>query len=559
VTFDKSEFAEFTVWPSQQSEAGFKLCVDSLELENLESHLQVNNSSTCWRDLFRGGVMAYGFSIAQRDEGSGLEIPFELMTFLAQVRASIDYDGGTILLGHSSCLFPSKKLQTGVQWHFTNADDSDLLNDILMSYPEWLREKDLSMLTSLRTFLGYYPSARVLLGTEKLLQGNPVAKSDLPNATSRIELARDGTTSAGFSIKGVLNGSIGGRWAVPKGLRVDLTEHRDYDDYLEKASIRPILLYDCLSKSAWLVSELSLVLHMVLIYLSQSRIQQRRRLRTGCEAEAWPKMPFVEACIDGGAVAHKTISNNHDLYLYTNEHGEKKLFWNVVDDFLKDLASIRSAVNLKKASSGWQVFASRLQGWDFNDLAVKEESVHQRESPPDSKKASWWRLSDAKGMLVIFGSNFGQLISPDLTQTKVYSGWECVPAQAELLTASIPCVLQLAEQSGAKTDQGNYLLSPEIAWHKPTSRDKSCNQYCNSSCLCIQELRPVRTARNLVSRSLINPPINPPGKLASYQAIIFGEPKYYHQSLQTCLLPTKPIPSGAVLTCMENVRASPLR
>ena len=60
-------------------------------------------------------------------------------------------------------------------------------------------------------------------------------------------------------------------------------------------------------------------------------------------------MPFVEACTDGGAVAHKTISDNHDLYLYTNEHGEKKLLWNVVDDFLKDLASIRSTANLKKA------------------------------------------------------------------------------------------------------------------------------------------------------------------------------------------------------------------
>lgn len=57
------------------------------------------------------------------------------MAFLAQVRASMDYDGGTILLGHSSCLFPSKKLHTGAQWHFTNADDSDLLRGI-MSYPE---------------------------------------------------------------------------------------------------------------------------------------------------------------------------------------------------------------------------------------------------------------------------------------------------------------------------------------------------------------------------------------------------------------------------------------
>lgn len=98
----------------------------------------------------------------------------------------------------------------------------------------------------------------------------------------------------------------------------------------------------------------------------------------------------------------------------------------------------------------------------------------------------------------------------------------------------MPCVKELAKQSGVKTGQGDYRLSPEIAWHKPTGRDRSCNQYCNKYCFyCIQELRLVGTARNLVSRTLVDAPINKPGRLADYQAVIFGEPKYYHQSLQT--------------------------
>ena len=205
------------------------------------------------------------------------------------------------------------------------------------------------------------------------------------------------------------------------------------------------------------------------------------------------------------------------------------LFWNVVDNFLKDLGSIRSAVNLRKSASGWQLFASHLQGWDFNDLATKEESVHQKELPQQSKKASWWQLAEAKDLLVIFGNDFGPIILPDLTKTKVYSGWECVPAQAELLAASMPCLLELAKPFGRNTQVGDFYLTPKLAWHKPTTRDDSCNEFCNSNCHCIQELRRVGTQRSFLSTS----GLNQPGKLSSYQAIIFGDPKYYHQSLSS--------------------------
>jgi len=205
------------------------------------------------------------------------------------------------------------------------------------------------------------------------------------------------------------------------------------------------------------------------------------------------------------------------------------LFWNVVDNFLKDLGSIRSAVNLRKSASGWQLFASHLQGWDFNDLATKEESVHQKELPQQSKKASWWQLAEAKDHLVIFGNDFGPIILPDLTKTKVYSGWECVPAQAELLAASMPCLLELAKPFGRNTQVGDFYLTPKLAWHKPTTRDDSCNEFCNSNCHCIQELRRVGTQRSFLSTS----GLNQPGKLSSYQAIIFGDPKYYHQSLSS--------------------------
>ena len=513
--------------PTGLAASSFGLQLDMLNSDMFKSHPQAENIPSCWQHLFQGGVLAFGFPIAQRDEGSGLEIPFELMTFFAQVRVSMTHDAGTILLGDTSCLFPAKRLQTGVQWHFVKSSDSDMIGNVLRSCSERICEENLSALTSRRTFLGVYTSARVLLGTEELVQNNKIIDSDLDDSTSKIELAREGTTTAGLSIKGFVNGTIGGRWTVPRGLRVNMIENREYPDRLEKAEKRPILVYDCRIKSAWLVSELSLVLHLVLTYIRRPRVQQRRRNQKGRQPEDWPQLPFADARSDGGAAAHSVICSNHDLYLYTNEQGEEKLFWNVVDDFLKDLRSLRLAVNLKKAASGWPIFSSRLQGWDFTDLATKEETIHQRELPTDSRKVSWWKLSDSKDMLVVFGRDFGQLITPDLNKTKVYRGWECLPPQAELLVASMPCVEQLMEQSKPRKEQGHYYLMPELAWHKPTEKHSSCSDHCNSSCLCIHELRQIHSLRILSGGSEINPPKH----LSSSGAAIFGDPKYYHHSL----------------------------
>ncbi|KAF4629839.1 hypothetical protein G7Y89_g8306 [Cudoniella acicularis] len=415
-----------------------KILEPSKTLETISSE----ERSTCWHELFRGGVLAYNFPIAQRDEGSGLEIPFDLMVHLAQVRLSMDYDDGAILLGHSSMLFPSQILPDGVQWHLDNATDTRSLNSALKSHGERVREKDFTKLAPLRTFLGSYPSACVLLGTEELFHENCIANSDLDRSASRIELAREGTTTAGFSVKSTFNIGLGLKWTLQKGLRVNLDNTLEYLDRVDQASDRPILVYDYNSKSAWLVPELSLVLHMVLTYLKQPKVQQRR------SRDAWPRLPFAKAAPNGGEAARKAILDNQNLYLYTNQIGDNVLLWMVADGFLKDLATIRLSKRLQTDNSGWQLVASRLQGWDFNDLATKQESVFQTELPTDSARVSWWTLTKSNGLLVIFGRDFGHLVAPDLTQTKVYSGWECLPANAELLAASMPYSLTSTRSSG---------------------------------------------------------------------------------------------------------------
>lgn len=487
-------------------------------------------SAKCWLPLFRGGVLACGFPISRREEGEGLEIPFELMTLFTGVRGSMVHEDGNILVGPCRVLFPTRRLHEAVQWHYVEAHDNQALIDALNSNNNRVRGTDISDFAQIRAFLGYYKHALVYAGTREGIQSSTVSSSLVPKSSSRLELVREGSLNARFSTHG-LAGAVGTKFVFPRSLRVSLAEGRLYEHRLESASERPLLVYDLSTRSAWLVSELSMVLHMAHKYLGDTRVQslgRRDRDPVPC-----PSLPYAEPLADGGKSAHAAIQESGHIPLYIrHEDNKPQEFWNEIGNLLKDFGTIRTQEHIKKSSAGWKPRGSRLQGWDFNDLANKEETVFQRELSSNSKKSSWWSLAEADDMVVLFGCGFGQLIRPNLEKTKTYKGWESTPNQAELLTASMPCVKRLASKF-INTD--NYAkLTSELFWHKPVSRACSVNSLCTDGCLFVQELRTRNALTELLGVSEPNPPSK---RLFDNDAVIFGEIKYYHEVMRESNLP----------------------
>ena len=75
-------------------------------------------NTTCWHHLLRGAVLVCGFPISPREDGMGLEIPFDLMVGLADIRTKIDFAEEAVLLGGPRIiLYPTKVLRDGIQWH----------------------------------------------------------------------------------------------------------------------------------------------------------------------------------------------------------------------------------------------------------------------------------------------------------------------------------------------------------------------------------------------------------------------------------------------------------
>ncbi|RAO70059.1 uncharacterized protein BHQ10_006071 [Talaromyces amestolkiae] len=480
-------------------------------------------NESCWTKILRSAILAVGYPVRERREGFGLEIPFPLLLRFADISVCMEYGGGTLLVGPSNILFPSRKLEDGIQWHITDATSAKEAAEVIDQSLDWIRTDNIGQLGEHRAYLGYCSRALVLLGTHELLSSQATSEllSLLPKSKSRIEMAHEGTMSAGFSIRGIFNTTVGGKWTLPPRLNVSLEDNRDLEDLLRAASRRPILVYDHNEDRGWLVPELSLVFHMALTYLHQADVYQRYPLNV---QEA---LPYLTAAVDDGLKVYNLVKDNWNLELYEKiEDGQLKTFGMVIRDFIKDLRKLRTAENIRRIEKGFKLplFSSRtLRGWDFSELAFKAENIFQREMKWKNGGPKWAMLGDTHDMLVILGSCLGDLVRPDLEKTIVTSGWETTPKGAGLLTATNSCVLQLAQKRILLTvnEMTPKQPSKKLFWYRPTVHP-GCN--CYNACLSIHEITQNGTKTCTKTQD--------PRKLEFHGATVFGCANPYHKSLE---------------------------
>lgn len=475
---------------------------------------------TCWHHLLRGAVLACGFPISAREEGMGLEIPFDLMVGLADIRTQIDIGEGAALLGGPGIvLYPTKVLRDSIQWHCAKVDDDDYAKHDSGSTTV-LANQDFEELSSRRTFLGHYSLAEVYLGTKDLVESKAgrCESSGFNPGPERIELAKEGTFSGGFSIKSIFSLSFGGKYVLTKTLLVSLEGRTTLQELAKKAKSQPVLLYDTETKSAWLVSEISLVLHITLAYLSDPEIQNRRRTGFKRLSGDWPLLPYAKPSPDGGLEAHTVCMNedNCNIELWWDEK-EKKKFGHVIQDFLRDFRSIKDAIIAQ--SKGWRPWPLPklgLRGWDYADFLSRNSQVWQKEVPRDGFETSWWKLENVEGTLVILGRGFGSVIWPSRNSNP--SGLVNIQPEARLLVASKPCMEILRKSD----EHGKYSLG-SLEWRSVKQRSCCSNACDKTSCLNIQILRSHRPLKDNTD--------DPPQILLDSQAVIFGEAAHYHEAL----------------------------
>lgn len=269
-----------------ESEFEFELSILSSRPVLQASTVQVPTLGTfrseqCWLPLFKEGILVCGFPIPARSQQAvGLQLDFPILALLTQVQGPIEYDSGIVLVGPSTLLFPTSETEDSIQWHLEEVDDARVIFDILDKI-DWKQEPDLQKLTSLKAYVGYCRYAQVLAGTEGLIQSNTVQQSQIKNSPSHLEIAPEGTFGLGLSAKGFVNLSGGGKIVQGRGQRVaqDRKEGK-FRDRAAHAVLQPVLVYDNETKRAWLIPELSIILHLAHAYLKLDWVQKLRSSAT---------------------------------------------------------------------------------------------------------------------------------------------------------------------------------------------------------------------------------------------------------------------------------------
>ena len=460
--------------------------------------------------MFENGVIARGFPIPPRKGEVGIELPFGVMATLAHVEYPIELYQGIILKGPSTALIPTKyfpALTTSVQWHFISTNTQDLqltMDSVAEQVSTWYETTDFDMLSKARTFLGYCKNAAICLGTKDSGYKN-IKRSNALNERDRPEISRELSASLGSSGMGIFGAMFGFRVVYPKALRgTTKSLNLSLENRLLRSRKQPLLLYDTETKRGWLVSELSVVLHIAHVWNVCQRASREPR----------NDMPFAHALDDGGLAAWDAIWGGRTLQLSNHDiEGKPELFIDIIKNILAALESRKDMTIERKNASGDRLRSRPgLCGWEFVDIVTWKFMFDRKEVPIDAKTGGdWYRIaSENPDIVVLFCNGLGAPIKAGEDEKSCRS-WTPTPEGNDYLTATVSCLKQLAEDHGDSSS--SLKLTPSLYWHRPpgTKIFEDCDYGGESGCNRLQDLK--------------RKDFNAPDTLEAHGAVIFGKIK----------------------------------
>ena len=469
------------------------------------------NEFSCWYPLFENGVVAREFPIPSRQGEIGLELPFGVMATLARVTYPMELYDGIILKGPSTALLPIKcsfALTASVQLHFIASDAHDLqlpMNSVANHVSTWYETTDFDLLSKARTFLGYCKNAGIHLGT-KDPNFRDIKRSDAMIERDRPEVSRELSASLGSDGMGIFGAMFGFKVIYPRALRgTTKSINLSLEDRLLRSKEQPLLLYDTGKKRGWLVSELSVVLHIAHAWAACQ--DTSRKIPTN-------SVPFAKVLADGGLAAWDAIREGKTLELSDDGiEGRPELFIDRIKNIVTALES-RKELTIERENASGSRLRNRpgLRGWEFVDLVTMSYLFKRREVPINTRTGGdWYHIAnDNPDVVVLFCNGLGHPIKACEDENGCPS-WTRIPEGNDYLTASVPCLKHLAEIHGGSSPY--WKLTPNFYWHRPPGEIlfEDCDYDRESGCNRLQDIKTKNS--------------NAPGAIPLNASVIFGKPE----------------------------------
>jgi hypothetical protein len=467
----------------------------------------------CWNPLFPHSVIADGFPIPKRANNiPGLEISFDIMANLSGVSYPINYSNGLILQGLTTMLVPTNlEDEDCMQWHFlSNPKGSRItLQAVDKNFKDWHRTQDLECLQKPRAFLGWSKEANIYLGTQHMDYSRmKCTKAIGPQQRSELSGYSLGASSAGLGFGGPSGGL---NFTLGKKRRNEFVQQKDQDmeAALRKTKNIPLILYDPDEQRGWLVSALSVILHLAHVY-----------------ALRWPELvtlndqrvelPYAEPSSDGGEAALQAILGNHALPIHKSQIGNKpRCFIDLIQDIYFPLMAIMD-INSRRDIPQKRFWQSQpvLCGYELMSVVSSPQSPLPKEHQLMETSGGWTNF--AIDVLVLFGEGLGDIIRPCPGQNHLCEKWTSTPRSKDYLTANISMLQVLSDKFGYR--ESCHKLSESVQWIQSEDLFPDCRHITHRCHRPLQRLKKLtgREKRKEIKKQMAN---KPPGG-----AVIFGKP-----------------------------------
>lgn len=480
----------------------------------------------CWAKVFSESILAYRFPTppSKRDANlRGLEVQFDIMTAVAGIRYPISFGQRLVLAGESVLLVPMARNGNAVQWHFLDGEDRfEKLTNLEKKYLLSSRLikgsgnglSDWNALRSSHAFLGYYRHSGVYLATNDP-QPTDIAPTQIPEIGPVTSMERKIAVNAGFNQHGAIGGVTAQVMIAQRERAVIPGNQIDLDQRMTRAKDNPIILFDDEANRAFMVSELSLALHLVLSSLR----------RVALNADIRARIPFAEISADCGRSAYAAIKKASRLTIPCDMENSHKPFSGFVDDYLSQFEQRKIQAAADRTRFRFKLSRDGLRGFGYTEIMRLKWEFAERGVPTKflSRRPTWWTFTKKPGILVLFGRDLGCPIRSHPDSPSTCNAWAEVPRGHGLLVTTIPVLQSLKDQLCTRRDgfKGHYMITNSIAWAKP--RRSRLFQDCTNGgeCTPIQVLWKFNK-KNPIQRWNEGVYERNPGALEDEGAVMFG-------------------------------------
>ncbi|KAK4074480.1 uncharacterized protein Triagg1_5076 [Trichoderma aggressivum f. europaeum] len=475
ILFCHPEITDFRATDSAQSqsmeneiEQSF-VCRISVATDQMRANLPGFNGQ-CWQQMFNNPVVVTGYPIKPRkdiDTGVGLELPFDMMTTLADARYLTTFEDRTLVKGFSTVLIPTAIYGSIILWHLL-ANESGAR----ISYQDPRIEQ--AILIEHDNFNG----ARHILGWCMNAQNNIGSLNASYDITwSGLSHGRAALTCEGVEL------SVGAGNYFKVGTNFKRVEH---------IGQHHVVLYDVDEKRACLSDGLPVLLHLVRTSLRRDEKEDPECLYMNHIERLNEPPSSVQGTIAAKAVLFDSENRLSALRLIDTKVTEQ-MIERIMDD-----KTVNETVRIKEET--YYRFENRveeiclllektidqttkaikegilrntpknmLNGFDFMGVATRSKLRHiTTKIPISAYSCGWTDLVDSIEAITLFGNNFGELIRPrgdDPPNRCDGCGYEAsLPSGENRLAVCVDILENIIEMNGNK-DKTGWRLTDDIYWH----------------------------------------------------------------------------------------------